>query len=141
MKLTNQEEQLVEIINDFFGCDASYYGVHPLDLAKHLIANRVSLPHRDCYNCSHGEDKDNYCDGCYQGTSEPTKWVPSDSCEPDTMFEQFRHMSKEELLNKVGPFGLCEFIQYYYNEHCEKREYCGNCLAEFLDSRYSKKEG
>jgi hypothetical protein len=36
-------EQLVNIINDFFGCDASYFEVNPFDLAVHLINSGVSL--------------------------------------------------------------------------------------------------
>lgn len=30
-------DDLVESINDFFGCDAAYFGVNPYDLATHLI--------------------------------------------------------------------------------------------------------
>lgn len=34
-------DTLVEIINNFFGCDAAYYDVNPLDLATHLIESGV----------------------------------------------------------------------------------------------------
>ena len=34
-------ETLIEIINDFFGCDAAYYDVNPFDLATHLIDKGV----------------------------------------------------------------------------------------------------
>lgn len=34
-------DTLIEIINDFFGCDAAYYDVNPLDLATHLINSGV----------------------------------------------------------------------------------------------------
>ena len=36
-------EKLVDIINDFFGCDAAYFNVNPFDLATHLIANGVKI--------------------------------------------------------------------------------------------------
>ena len=36
-------EALIEIINEFFGCDAAYYDVNPYDLAHHLIANGVKV--------------------------------------------------------------------------------------------------
>lgn len=36
-------EKLVDIINDFFGCDAAYYGINPLDLAIHLISKGVRI--------------------------------------------------------------------------------------------------
>ena len=35
--------QLVEIINKFFGCDASYFDVNPFDLAMHLLDNGVDI--------------------------------------------------------------------------------------------------
>lgn len=37
-------EKLIDIINDFFGCDAAYYDVNPFDLATHLIKNGVTIP-------------------------------------------------------------------------------------------------
>jgi hypothetical protein len=36
-------EKLVDIINDFFGCDAAYFDVNPFDLARHLIDNGVMI--------------------------------------------------------------------------------------------------
>ena len=39
----DDRERLIEIINNFFGCDASYFGVHPYDLATHLLENGVTL--------------------------------------------------------------------------------------------------
>ena len=36
-------EKLVDIINDFFGCDAAYFDVNPFDLATHLISKGVKL--------------------------------------------------------------------------------------------------
>lgn len=35
--------ELVEIINDFFGCDAAYFDVNPFDLATHLLNNGVDI--------------------------------------------------------------------------------------------------
>lgn len=37
-------ERLVERINDFFGCDASYFDVNPFDLAMHLLDGGVIVP-------------------------------------------------------------------------------------------------
>lgn len=45
-------EKLVDIINDFFGCDAAYFDVNPFDLATHLLNKGVRLPVY-CENCSH----------------------------------------------------------------------------------------
>lgn len=39
----NDIEALVEIINAFFGCDAAYYDVNPIDLATHLVENGVTV--------------------------------------------------------------------------------------------------
>lgn len=39
----SEVEKLVEIINDFFGCDAAYFDVNPFDLATHLINKGVKL--------------------------------------------------------------------------------------------------
>ena len=39
----NDVEILIEIINDFFGCDAAYFDVNPFDLAMHLISNGVKI--------------------------------------------------------------------------------------------------
>lgn len=36
-------ENLAEIINDFFGCDAAYFDINPFDLATHLINAGVTL--------------------------------------------------------------------------------------------------
>ena len=36
-------EMLIEIINEFFGCDAAYYDVNPYDLARHLIDHGVKV--------------------------------------------------------------------------------------------------
>lgn len=36
-------EKMIDIINDFFGCDAAYFDVNPFDLATHLIANGVTF--------------------------------------------------------------------------------------------------
>ena len=41
--MDNTREKLIDIINNFFGCDAAYYDVNPFDLATHLIANGVTL--------------------------------------------------------------------------------------------------
>ena len=46
----NDREKLIEIINNFFGCDASYFGVHPYDLATHLLENGVALSPK-CEDC------------------------------------------------------------------------------------------
>lgn len=46
----NTREKLIEIINNFFGVDAAYFGVNPLDFAIHLIANGVEIPVR-CKDC------------------------------------------------------------------------------------------
>lgn len=56
------KEQLIEVINDFFGCDAAYFDVNPFDLATHLIANGVTvqewipvterLPEVECHHYS-----------------------------------------------------------------------------------------
>ena len=35
--------KLVEIINNFFGCDAAYFNVNPFDLATHLLNNGVDI--------------------------------------------------------------------------------------------------
>lgn len=35
--------ELVELINDFFGADAAYYGVDPYALAQHLVDNNVII--------------------------------------------------------------------------------------------------
>lgn len=40
-------EKLIDIINDFFGCDAAYYDVNPFDLATHLIENGVTIASDD----------------------------------------------------------------------------------------------
>ena len=42
-------EKLVDIINDFFGCDAAYFNVNPFDLATHLIANGVKIDKQNIY--------------------------------------------------------------------------------------------
>ena len=34
---------MVEIINNFFGCDAAYFDVNPFDLATHLLNNGVDI--------------------------------------------------------------------------------------------------
>jgi hypothetical protein len=44
-------EKLVDIINDFFGCDAAYYDVNPFDLATHLINKGFNFV-RNCGCCS-----------------------------------------------------------------------------------------
>ena len=36
-------EKLVELLNDFYGCDPMYYGVDALAVAQHLIANGVTV--------------------------------------------------------------------------------------------------
>lgn len=36
-------EKLVELINEFYGCDPMYYGVDVLAMAQHLIANGVTV--------------------------------------------------------------------------------------------------
>ena len=36
-------EKLIDIINNFFGCDAAYFSVNPFDLASHLIDNGVTI--------------------------------------------------------------------------------------------------
>lgn len=46
----SEVEKLIEIINDFFGCDAAYFDVNPYDLATHLINRGVTVPVR-CNNC------------------------------------------------------------------------------------------
>ena len=43
VEIDHVKEQLIEAINDSFGCDAAYYGVNPLDLATRLIANGVMV--------------------------------------------------------------------------------------------------
>ena len=47
----SEVEKLVDIINDFFGCDAAYFDVNPFDLATHLINKGVRLP-VCCESCS-----------------------------------------------------------------------------------------
>lgn len=39
-----EKERLIEIINDFFGCDAAYFDVNPFDLATHLLDSGVIVP-------------------------------------------------------------------------------------------------
>lgn len=41
--LISMVEKLVDIINDFFGCDAAYFNVNPFDLAIHLINNGIDI--------------------------------------------------------------------------------------------------
>lgn len=55
--MPKEVENLVEIINDFFGCDAAYFDVNPFDLAMHLINNNVHqvVP---CNGCTHWDSKD-----------------------------------------------------------------------------------
>lgn len=36
-------EKLVEILNDFFGVDAAYFGVDPVALAVHLLDAGVEI--------------------------------------------------------------------------------------------------
>jgi hypothetical protein len=45
-------EKLVDIINDFFGCDAAYFDVNPFDLATHLLSKGVRLP-LPCKECEY----------------------------------------------------------------------------------------
>ena len=45
-------EKLVDIINDFFGCDAAYFDVNPFDLATHMYNAGVRLPVH-CDRCSY----------------------------------------------------------------------------------------
>lgn len=53
-------EKLVEIINDFFGCDAAYFDVNPFDLAAHMIDNGVTIP-VCCKDCRYWDvDPDTY---------------------------------------------------------------------------------
>lgn len=40
---SEQREKLIDIINDFFGCDAAYYDINPFDLATHLMTNGVTV--------------------------------------------------------------------------------------------------
>ena len=48
----SEVEKLVDIINDFFGCDVAYFDVNPFDLATHLLDKGVRLPVY-CENCSY----------------------------------------------------------------------------------------
>jgi hypothetical protein len=41
--MDNTIEKLIDIINNFFGCDAAYYDVNPFDLATHLKAHGVYI--------------------------------------------------------------------------------------------------
>lgn len=41
--MLDQREKLIDIINDFFGCDAAYFDVNPFDLATHMIAKGVMV--------------------------------------------------------------------------------------------------
>ena len=43
MELILLQVKLVEIINDFFGSDASYYGINPYDMTQHLIDNNITI--------------------------------------------------------------------------------------------------
>lgn len=38
-----KEKLLIELINEYFGVDAAYFGVDPVELATHLIANGVTV--------------------------------------------------------------------------------------------------
>ena len=38
-----KRKNLADIVNDFFGCDASYYDIHPLEFAEHLLKNNVDF--------------------------------------------------------------------------------------------------
>ena len=52
MIIDTEKQAIIEIINDFFGCDAAYFDVNPFDLATHLMTNGVRLivPCKDCEN-------------------------------------------------------------------------------------------
>lgn len=43
IEVSHDQLKLTYIINDFFGCDAMYYGVNSFDLAIHLFENGVTL--------------------------------------------------------------------------------------------------
>lgn len=41
--MSEKVNKLVEVINDFFGVDAAYFGVDPVALAMHLIDAGVTI--------------------------------------------------------------------------------------------------
>ena len=77
--------ELIDIINDFFGCDAAYFDVNPYDFAKHLLSRGVKVNSATkpltgkwvkecknrykCSNCNTGRNTDtqlgwNFCPTC-----------------------------------------------------------------------------
>ena len=48
-------EKMVDIINDFFGCDAAYYDVDPWALANHLLSSGVAVREKGEWVGWHGD--------------------------------------------------------------------------------------
>ena len=73
-------EKLVELLNEFYGCDPMYFGVDALAIAKELIANGVTVVVR-CKDCKHWHKDTVFCDYMsYREASERVNWYADDFC-------------------------------------------------------------
>lgn len=110
-----KREKLIDIINDFFGCDAAYFDVNPFDLANHLIDNGVFI-------------------------SEPCTAKPSPEWAEylKTNLARVKGMSGDDLakficLSPEMDFEVCHFCQYANPTPFDDRGGClhdrGICLA------------
>lgn len=100
----SEREKLIEIINDFFGCDAAYYDINPLDLAIHLLANGVRL-----------EEK--------QATSDENERLVNANALRSELAENL-------ALIHLGPYGYCACSPKIDGELVLNREY----VLQIIDS-------